>query len=927
MNENVIEKPTFKKICFMRLQALTNFPYIEEDFDALTNYELLSKIVDYLNQVIANNNEQNEVVTDLYNAFNELYNYVNGEFYNNVKEYIDETIDNLDVQEEINNKLDEMIEDGTFDSIIARVLPNSVDLYFDTIEDLKLANLSIGQKASTLGYYAKYDGGGASYKIIDGTADNLFSYELTNGNVAELSNKETFNVLQVGAKRNVNFDNAPIFSQLFKGGLNNTTIYVPSGVYQTTRINYAGDNQETNNFKFIGIGNPTIKLIHPDAVKTTVETYSESYYVSKFIDTISTGSHFTLSTIELANNKVYYYLRVDDASILPDSLTDGLVIEGITSGCKAIISKIDKADPDGAGTARIYLFETYNDKNRLNVYNNTSNTISENLGIKEDLSDLYLYIRFNDNTIPTGMVVNSQIEQIANGHKARVDKTTTIYESIKFVKLNCMPEESIFTNDSLYLIDNTPFNINTYTDYTAGMLSLNKYTNSEINGITFDGGNLEVSKYESSYNNWNTLMTGACKNIVIKDCNFNNSIMAGIQTGGIGNINSPEKHDLPENVIFENCHFYNNGRGDLEIIFGKNLTVSNCVGTGTLDIETNATEILDNINIDKCNFWRISPYSPGGVSSACFINISNSKFFTLLAQGKTALNLVNVKAHQLQPQIVNIKGTNCEFNMINGLWGNECLELVNSTLYGLYKVNPSSSYGKSKLLLENCIIDLSLSKNDNKLYTIEKVRLNNCIVISSTTLNTINDNVSYYECYNTDFKNIKINGIVGSTDTLYYKSIFDGCRFLSIDNTAETSESILGGNIRGGIIKNCYIETNILLSNSSFHFINCILNHTTKTRLRSNIKPYYTGLVSDDGNGISWRWVETGTSGNPLKFDNIQFSVDVLSNLGIKNGSTAVDTNSVSDGCRGYYVGATDKALVRIYHDDTSLALKEISFT
>ena len=39
----------FKQLVLMNLQALTNFPYIEKDFDAVTDYELLCLVVDYLN--------------------------------------------------------------------------------------------------------------------------------------------------------------------------------------------------------------------------------------------------------------------------------------------------------------------------------------------------------------------------------------------------------------------------------------------------------------------------------------------------------------------------------------------------------------------------------------------------------------------------------------------------------------------------------------------------------------------------------------------------------------------------------------------------------------------------------------------------------------------------------------------------------------
>ena len=110
MNENnanfTPDAPNFKTLVLLSFQGLTNFPYIEEDFDALTNYGLLSKVIEYLNEVIANNNEQNSLMTALYNAYVELQDYVNDYF------------DNLDVQEEINNKLDAMAQDGSLYNII-----------------------------------------------------------------------------------------------------------------------------------------------------------------------------------------------------------------------------------------------------------------------------------------------------------------------------------------------------------------------------------------------------------------------------------------------------------------------------------------------------------------------------------------------------------------------------------------------------------------------------------------------------------------------------------------------------------------------------------------------------------------------------------------------------------------------------------------
>lgn len=101
-----MEKPNFKQMCLMYIQQLTNFPYIEKDFDALTDYQLLCKVVAYLNKIIINSNKQNETIIALYNAFVEL------------KEYVD----NLDLQDEVNNKIDEMVESGELEEIINNTL-------------------------------------------------------------------------------------------------------------------------------------------------------------------------------------------------------------------------------------------------------------------------------------------------------------------------------------------------------------------------------------------------------------------------------------------------------------------------------------------------------------------------------------------------------------------------------------------------------------------------------------------------------------------------------------------------------------------------------------------------------------------------------------------------------------------------------------
>ena len=117
----------YKRLTPFKRCVLQNFPFIEADFDALTNYGLLCKIVEYLNKVIESQNEVQANVEALNNAFIEL------------KTYVDNFFDNLDVQDEINNKLDELVEDGTLANIIANFIQNELKIYapdYDEAGDL-----------------------------------------------------------------------------------------------------------------------------------------------------------------------------------------------------------------------------------------------------------------------------------------------------------------------------------------------------------------------------------------------------------------------------------------------------------------------------------------------------------------------------------------------------------------------------------------------------------------------------------------------------------------------------------------------------------------------------------------------------------------------------------------------------------------------
>ena len=111
-NNFIPSQDDYKPLTPFRLFVKSNFPFIENTYEALDNYGLYSKVVEYLNNVIANENTVESNVSALYESFVSLNNYVSDYF------------DNLDVQEEINNKLDEMVTTGEFQQIFSNIYIN-----------------------------------------------------------------------------------------------------------------------------------------------------------------------------------------------------------------------------------------------------------------------------------------------------------------------------------------------------------------------------------------------------------------------------------------------------------------------------------------------------------------------------------------------------------------------------------------------------------------------------------------------------------------------------------------------------------------------------------------------------------------------------------------------------------------------------------
>jgi len=280
-----MNKFEFNRLCPFKWFVLENFPFIEADFDAITNYQLYCKVVEYLNKVIENNNAIGIQTENLTNAFIELQDYVNNYF------------ENLDVQDEINNKLDDMVESGTLQEIIADYLNSKAIFGFDTVNDMKNStNLIDGSYAQTLGYYSKNDGGKALYKIRTITNDDIIDNSLiiplsNNSLIAELIYNNIINPLSLGAKANGLDDDSQIISKCIDigaiiDGQNKTykaDIIINKSNIELTNFKILGMITISNNLSFVNINNSEIDATGKNYGITATDNVTKLYIDNCYI--------------------------------------------------------------------------------------------------------------------------------------------------------------------------------------------------------------------------------------------------------------------------------------------------------------------------------------------------------------------------------------------------------------------------------------------------------------------------------------------------------------------------------------------------------------------------------------------------------------------------------------------------------------------
>lgn len=205
---------------------------------------------------------------------------------------IEHWLDNLDLQEEVDNKLDEMAESGELADIIAQYIQLAGVLAYESLAALKSAeNVVSGSFAETYGFHAKGDGGGAKYYVREitnlDTVDNITIVALSNENlVAQLVDDGIINVKQYGAYGDNTHDDYTAIQYAYTHNPNRT-IYFPAGTYLTSAPILTHAAARANNTKLDG-----------DATVKATQHIEEIFVIGGIDPEVSPNVYHRMNTFE-----------------------------------------------------------------------------------------------------------------------------------------------------------------------------------------------------------------------------------------------------------------------------------------------------------------------------------------------------------------------------------------------------------------------------------------------------------------------------------------------------------------------------------------------------------------------------------------------------------------------------------------------------
>ena len=185
------------------------------DVESGTVLQQTARMYDKVNQLTRLFNEFTETVTNEVNTFEDNVNGTVDDYiekFNQLKDFVDDYFDNLDVQEEIDHKLDEMVEDGTMSRLLSE--------YFAVARDITPLGTNLLNGAEwTLGTGWSGDAGIGFTHATGNTATLTTSIEVTANELYVLKFTCTNQYASTTEQAILaQFGNSPVFDQYYNDG-------------------------------------------------------------------------------------------------------------------------------------------------------------------------------------------------------------------------------------------------------------------------------------------------------------------------------------------------------------------------------------------------------------------------------------------------------------------------------------------------------------------------------------------------------------------------------------------------------------------------------------------------------------------------------------------------------------------------------------
>lgn len=472
----------YKNLTPFKWFVLENFPFIEADFDAITNWQLFSKLGNELNKLINSTNTLGTQVEDLTNYFN-----------------------NLDVQEEIDNKLNDMVESGELEEIIAQYLNSAGLLCFNTLNDMKQAtNLINGSFVKTFGLNEYNDGKGEFYKVRNILNTDVID-EVT---IIALNN---FNTLIAEKIKNINVNVTPnitigCFHKKFSETDKKSYIFISKDNYNFTKIpDIVLNNNDNNVFSdpFITWDNINKQFIistddqtygRTCTIVTTKDLKTFNYFHITLNFPITIGNNKFSPTFLWDNNELYLIISVNESGYqvsnwhimiakcndLINMTFDNATEINYTSDNNSdlydisIIKYNNKYYMTGANqnTAHVELYESTTLNNFIQTDTNLfqtagGNNVCEGGRFAIINNELYSLVEYHNDEIIVGLNISSITE---NSREQRVYPSLKYYKSGNIINLSDPYALDVIQKLNVSYNDNTNYNIDTSLN-TINMIS------------------------------------------------------------------------------------------------------------------------------------------------------------------------------------------------------------------------------------------------------------------------------------------------------------------------------------------------------------------------------------------------------------------------------------------------------------------------